>query len=74
MSLTSLLKLINDLRQATAGLITKGLLLLRILNGKRQANPNLKRVFGSVVAGTFQIIFRIKMHVNDVFLFLKNYF
>jgi hypothetical protein len=31
-------------------------------------------VFDSVVAGTFQIIFRAKMHVNDVFLFLKNYF
>jgi hypothetical protein len=31
-------------------------------------------VFGSVVAGTFQIIFRAKMHVNDVFLFLKNHF
>jgi hypothetical protein len=26
-------------------------------------------VFGSVVAGAFQITFRTKMHVNDVFLF-----
>jgi len=31
-------------------------------------------MFGSVVAGVFQITFRVKMHVNDVFLFLKNYF
>jgi hypothetical protein len=31
-------------------------------------------VFGSVVAGAFQITFRVKMHVNDVFLFFKNYF
>jgi len=33
-----------------------------------------KSVFGSVVAGAFQITFRVKMHVNDVFLFFKNYF
>jgi hypothetical protein len=31
-------------------------------------------MFGSVVAGAFQITFRAKMHANDVFLFLKNYF
>ena len=31
-------------------------------------------VFGSVVAGAFQITFRAKMHANDVFSFLKNYF
>jgi hypothetical protein len=31
-------------------------------------------VFGSVVAGAFQITFRAKMHANDVFLFFKNYF
>jgi hypothetical protein len=31
-------------------------------------------VSSSVVAGAFQIIFRIKMHVNNVFLFFKNYF
>jgi hypothetical protein len=29
-------------------------------------------LFGSAVA--FQIVFRAKMHVNDVFLFFKNYF
>jgi hypothetical protein len=27
-----------------------------------------------VVAGAFQITFRVKMHANDVFLFFKNYF
>jgi len=31
-------------------------------------------VFGSVVAGAFQITFRAKMHANDVFYFLKIIF
>jgi hypothetical protein len=31
-------------------------------------------LFGSVVVVAFQIIFRVKIHVNDVFLFFKNYF
>jgi hypothetical protein len=31
-------------------------------------------VFDSVVVRTFQIIFYAKIHVNDVFLFFKNYF
>jgi hypothetical protein len=31
-------------------------------------------VIGSVIVGAFQIIFRAKMHINDVFSFLKNYF
>jgi hypothetical protein len=31
-------------------------------------------VFGSVVAGAFQITFRVKIHANDVFSFFKNYF
>jgi len=31
-------------------------------------------VFGSVVAGAFQIAFRAEMHANDVFLFFKNHF
>jgi hypothetical protein len=31
-------------------------------------------VFGSVVADAFQITFRAKIHVNDVFLFFKNHF
>jgi hypothetical protein len=30
-------------------------------------------IFDSVVISTFQITFRAKIHVNDVFLFLKNY-
>jgi hypothetical protein len=33
-----------------------------------------KSVFDSMVADAFQIIFCAKMHVNDVFLFFKNYF
>jgi len=33
-----------------------------------------KSVFGSVVAGAFQIAFRAEMHANDVFLFFKNHF
>ena len=33
-----------------------------------------KGMFGSVVAVAFQITFRAEMHVNDVFLFFKNYF
>jgi hypothetical protein len=33
-----------------------------------------KSVFDSVVAGAFQITFRAKIHVNDFFLFFKNYF
>jgi len=31
-------------------------------------------VFGSVVAGTFQIAFRAEIHANDVFSFFKNHF
>jgi hypothetical protein len=31
-------------------------------------------VFGSVVAGAFQITFCVKMHASDIFLFFKNYF
>jgi hypothetical protein len=27
-----------------------------------------------VVAGAFQITFRVKIHANDIFLFFKNYF
>jgi len=32
-------------------------------------NNSTKSLFDSVVAGAFQITFRVKMHVNDVFLF-----
>jgi len=31
-------------------------------------------MFGSVVAVAFQITFHVKMHVNNIFLFFKNYF
>jgi hypothetical protein len=31
-------------------------------------------MFGSVVTGVFQIIFCIKIHVNDIFLILKIIF
>jgi hypothetical protein len=31
-------------------------------------------MFGNVVVVAFQIIFRAKMHVNDVFLFFKKLF
>jgi hypothetical protein len=31
-------------------------------------------VFGSVVAGAFQIVFRAEMHANDFFYFLKIIF
>jgi hypothetical protein len=34
----------------------------------------IKSVFGNVVAGAFQIAFRVEMHANDVFLYFKNYF
>jgi hypothetical protein len=34
----------------------------------------IKNVFDSVVVGAFQITFRAKIHANDIFLFLKNYF
>jgi len=46
---------------------------VRFLNPKTNSYlfPSL---FGSVVAVAFQIAFRAKMHVNDVFLFFKNHF
>jgi hypothetical protein len=34
----------------------------------------MNSVSGSVVAGAFKIIFRAKMHANNIFLFFKNYF
>jgi len=34
----------------------------------------IKSVFGSVVAIAFQIIFRAKIHANDIFSFFKNHF
>jgi hypothetical protein len=35
---------------------------------------HMKSVFGSVVAGAFQITFRAKIHANDFFYFLKIIF
>jgi hypothetical protein len=29
---------------------------------------------GNMVAGAFQITFRVKIHANDIFSFFKNYF
>jgi len=48
-----------------------GLLYLLGTSDIRHLNWSL---FGSVVADAFQIIFRVKMHANDVFLFFKNHF
>jgi hypothetical protein len=31
-------------------------------------------VFGSIVAGAFQIAFLAEIHANDVFSFFKNHF
>jgi len=36
--------------------------------------PAKFNVFGSMVAGTFQITFHVKIHVNNIFLFFKNHF
>jgi hypothetical protein len=43
------------------------------LNGDMTLKSKLKSVFDSVVASAFQITFRAKIHVNNVFLFFKNY-
>jgi hypothetical protein len=48
-----------------------GLLYLLGTSDIRHLNWSL---FGSVVADAFQIIFRVKMHANDFFLFFKNHF
>jgi hypothetical protein len=44
------------------------------LNKKNTKHYSNKSLFGSVVAGAFQITFRAKMHVNYVFSFFKNHF
>jgi hypothetical protein len=41
---------------------------------KNKLKDDILSLFGSVVAGAFQITFRAKIHVNDIFLFFKNYF
>jgi hypothetical protein len=45
-----------------------------LLNLISKSNFFTKSVFDSVVAGAFQITFRAKMHVNNIFFFKKNYF
>ena len=47
-------------------------LIMKMQEGLLQ--HQIKSVFGSVVAGAFQINFHAKMHANNVFLFFKNYF
>jgi hypothetical protein len=46
----------------------------RVNSQSHDPNHETKSVFDSVVAGAFQITFHAKMHVNDVFSFLKNHF
>jgi hypothetical protein len=41
---------------------------------KNKLKDDTLSLFDSVVAGAFQITFRAKIHVNDIFLFFKNYF
>jgi hypothetical protein len=43
-------------------------------NHRPRTQLSSSSVFVSVVAGAFQITFRAKIHVNDVFSFFKNYF
>jgi len=44
------------------------------LNSQKKKLIFTKSVFGSIVAVAFQIAFHAKIHVNDIFLFFKNYF
>ena len=39
-----------------------------------QEKSDTNNVFDSVVAGAFQITFRVKMNINNIFSFFKNYF
>jgi hypothetical protein len=39
-----------------------------------KAKLEIKSMFDSMVVVAFQITFRAEMHINDVFLFFKNYF
>jgi len=49
--------------------------ILKDLNMATKLNEvNHSSLFGSVVAIVFQSAFHLKMHQNDIFLFLKNYF
>jgi hypothetical protein len=51
---------------------------LKLFNGEGDyiivKEIDIKSMFGSVVAGAFQITFRAKMHANDFFHFLKIIF
>jgi hypothetical protein len=38
------------------------------------ASTIVSGLYGSMVAIALQIVFCVKIHVNDVFLFFKNYF
>jgi hypothetical protein len=42
-------------------------ILIQMLGEHLKRCYQCKSVFGSVVAGAFQITFRAKMHANDVF-------
>jgi len=48
--------------------------VIRFHPKKNKKDDVIKRMFGSVVVVAFQIAFRAEIHVNDVFLFFKNYF
>jgi len=48
--------------------------MMLIIYIKNEKIMNSLSVFGNVVAGAFQIIFRAKMHVNNFFYFLKIIF
>jgi len=45
-----------------------------VLSSWKRGNLLIKSVFGSIVAGAFQITFRAKIHANDFFYFLKIIF
>ena len=46
----------------------------RISIPRTESSAHMKRMFGSVVAVVFQIVFRAEKHVNNVSSFFKNYF
>jgi hypothetical protein len=56
------------------GQIFKGATFQTWLQDLTSLASHINSVFGSVVAGIFQITFRAKMHANDIFLFFKNHF
>jgi hypothetical protein len=52
----------------------KNIILIFLKNKLINLYPPAKRVFESVVAVVFQSFFYSKIHQNNIFLFLKNYF